>query len=136
MYVQLLLLWKLRDLVLQIVVKMFVVIPYKIYYKGKIRMWYFRYWELNTINGWNKVYYFFYLNQIPLNHSKTKIYTLYIQLLLSSAIVIRDFIPYVLIQSTYSVYRTFHFPIYKTITNIKLHSTRILQFPRWTKLNV
>jgi hypothetical protein len=46
--VQLLVLWKLRDLVLQIVVKIFMVILYKIYYKDKIQI-YFTYWVLNII---------------------------------------------------------------------------------------
>ena len=41
--------WKLRDLVLQIVVKIFIVILYKVYYKDKIRIWYFTYWVLNLI---------------------------------------------------------------------------------------
>jgi len=44
-----LLLWKLWDLLLQIVVKIFVVILYKIYYYDKIQMWYFTYWVLSII---------------------------------------------------------------------------------------
>ena len=44
-----LVLWKLRDLVLQIGVKIFVVILHKIYYGDKIKMWYFTYLVLNII---------------------------------------------------------------------------------------
>jgi len=40
--------WKLRDFVLQSVVKIFVVILYKIYRKDKIQI-YFTYWVLNMI---------------------------------------------------------------------------------------